>query len=155
MTYTETQRQAGLLTIAPAGTTCQGATPYSGSSFGCHGAKDAAGEYTAAPAVHTWTVDGVEGHYCGYHSPFDVTAEDREAIAQRDKDEEFEAILTLTHEVGEARRAIDLPAGDQAMQERPARVIAWKQAQEALAQAFEALSDQRLADYAEYRRRAL
>ncbi len=150
MTYTETQRQAGLLTIAPAGATCKGSTPYSaGGKFACNWEGKG-----AAPAVHTWIVDGVEGHYCGYHSPFDVTDADREELAARDRDDEFEAILVLEHKVNETRVAIDLPAGDQGMMERPARVAAWKQAQAALSQAVEALSDQRLGVFAQYRRQA-
>lgn len=62
MSYAASQIAAGLLAPAPAGTKCQGATPYSGSSFTC-GASNG----SPADAVHTWQ----GGHYCGYHSPFD------------------------------------------------------------------------------------
>lgn len=148
MTYSSAQRAAGLLTVAEAGLTCQGSTPFSGTSFQCKGTDG-----TASPAVHTWIVDGVAGHYCGYHSPFDVTEIDRLAVEARDVDPEFETLADLEFSAIETRRAIDLPAGYQVMMERSARVAAWQQAQKALQQAIEALSDQRLAAYAVYRRR--
>lgn len=78
MTYSDTLRAKGLLTIAPAGTKCMGNTPYSGSSFDCAGNEGAPND-----AVHTW-----EGrHYCAYHSPFDLTDEERAAIEARKVDE--------------------------------------------------------------------
>lgn len=68
-----TLRAKGELSLAPLGSLCQGNTPFSGSSFRCAG-RDG----LASVAVHTWAPEGHEGRdYCGYHSPFDLTAEDR------------------------------------------------------------------------------
>jgi len=142
-------------TLAPAGTTCNP------TGFRCAG-----NEGQASPAVHT-----VAGrHLCAYHSPYDVVEANgktsmenylarfvarQEAAkeAQDDTDAEFEAVAVLEHQVNEARVAIDLPAGHQAMMDRPTRVRAWQEAQEALRVAVDALSDERLAAYAVYRRR--
>jgi hypothetical protein len=74
MTYSDRLRAEGTLSIAAPGMKCQGNTPYSGSSFTCAG-----DEGSPADAVHTW-----EGrHYCAYHSPFDLTPEDRAELDAR------------------------------------------------------------------------
>jgi len=131
-------------TLAPAGTKC------SPKGFECATDKD---------AVHL--VDGRP--LCGFHSPYDVVEANGKTQMENylasfderhtDTDEEFETVAKLEFNVVEARRAIDLPAGHRGMMQRPARVTAWKQAQEALHQAMEALSDERLAAYVVYRRR--
>jgi hypothetical protein len=144
-----------IATLAPAQATC------SPAGFHC-AAKDG----SPATAVHT-----VEGrHLCAYHSPYDVVEANgktsmenylarfdarQEEATQEAVDGEFEEILSLEFDVNEARTAIDLPAGDQDMMERPARVAAWKQARETLTQAVGALSDERLKAFAEYRKRVM
>jgi hypothetical protein len=78
--------------IAPLNTKCVGSTPYSGSRFTC-GANNG----DAADAVHTW-----EGkHYCGYHSPFDVTTRDREELAARTAPETIDTPQPTTSELPE------------------------------------------------------
>lgn len=131
--------------LAPAHTKC------SPAGFVCATGKD---------AVHL-----VEGRaLCAFHSPYDVVEANGKTAGENyleafdarhgdDTDEEFEVIAGLEFDVIQARRAIDLPAGHQAMQERPARVAAWKQVQEALHAAMGALSDERLEAYVVYRRR--
>lgn len=132
--------------LAPAGTKC------SPAGFECATGKD---------AVHL--VDGRP--LCAFHSPYDVVEANGKTSMENylerfdarhkvdDTDEEFEIIAGLEFDVIQARRAIDLPAGHQAMVERPARVTAWKQVQEALHAAMGALSDERLEAYMVYRRR--
>lgn len=136
-------------TLAPAGTKC------SPAGFRCAG-----NDGQASPAVHT--VDG--RHLCGFHSPYDVVEANGKTAGENyleafdarhgdDTDEEFEMIAGLEFDVIETKRAIDLPAGHQGMMERPARVTAWKAAQDALTAAINSLSDDRLAAYGVYRRR--
>lgn len=63
MSFVDTCRANGTLTVAAPGLLCMGNTPYSGRSFQCEGDSG-----RAKVAVHTW-----EGrHYCAYHSPFDM-----------------------------------------------------------------------------------
>lgn len=131
-------------TLAPAGTAC------SPKGFECATGKD---------AVHM--VDGRP--LCGFHSPYDVVEANGKTQMENylvsfderhaDTDEEFETVAKLEFDVVEARRAIDLPAGHQAMMDRPTRVATWKRVQADLHQAMEALSDERLAAYVVYRRR--
>jgi hypothetical protein len=148
----EQEEETMTATLAPAGTTCNP------TGFRCVG-----NDGQASPAVHT--VGG--RHLCGFHSPYDVVEANgktsmenylarfdarQEEAAQNHVDGEFEEILVLEHATNEARTAIDLPAGHQAMQERPARVAAWKAARETLSRAVDALSDDRLRAFAEYRK---
>lgn len=83
----------------------------------------------------------------------DLVLADFDARHANDTDEQFEEIAKLEFEVAETKRAIDLPAGHQGMMERPARVTAWKAAQDALVGVMQDLSDDRLAAYVVYRRR--
>jgi hypothetical protein len=83
----------------------------------------------------------------------DLVLADFDARHADDTDEQFEEIAKLEFEVVETKRAIDLPAGHQSMMDRPTRVTAWKQAQDALTAAVQDLSDDRLAAYGVYRRR--
>lgn len=153
MSYATAQRAAGLLTIAPAGTTCRGNTPYSGSNFACGGNQG-----SPADAVHTW-----EGkHYCAYHSPFDVTEADRIALKARDAaptatseelldDEEFNQILELEVQTASEKTAVVYGA-DLATRVRAQRNL--KKVQGRLHAAINALSLDRLQAYGEYRKLA-
>jgi hypothetical protein len=81
MTYSDTLRAEGLLTLAPASTPCQGSGLPGDRPNACEGNQG-----KPADAVHTW-----EGrHYCAYHSPFDAWAEAPEAEVAR-----FEAVQEL------------------------------------------------------------
>lgn len=91
MTYTANERSAGRLVVAMPGTLCEGRAPYQMGDYECKGSVDEAGNRTASQAVHQW--HGV--NLCGFHSPFDVTDEDRATF----NDYQARANGTVTDEV--------------------------------------------------------
>lgn len=82
MSYAAKVRATGELTLAPAGSLCQGHTPYSGTSFTCGGDNG-----RPAKAVHTWKpkADQDARNYCAGHSPFDLTDEERVELAGQEQ----------------------------------------------------------------------
>ncbi len=146
---TSTQlRAAGLLTLAPVGALCQGSTPYSGSTFACNGFKASDGTSGPNAAVHAWTVGGETRTYCGYHSPFDVTDAEREALTAREVADEatLARVLDLEFTVWQGRQCLPLAVN------RAEAVKGLRADQRRLHAALDALTLEETKAYGDYRR---